>query len=315
MKKLFLYILIVIATTSVLEAQKPSVMVFPSDRYMASTGFGKYIDTPAGEIFSPDYNQLFLKDFEAKSIIQAIEGAFLELNYPLKNLENELRILQSRAVDMQYSDRQSQVTMRDLLMTQAKSDIRIEVDYKVQDVMGQKNVQFQLAAYDSYTGQSVSVSPNMETGRGGTASLNKLVQNAVIKNMPVFEQGFLNSFQDIVNNGRTAVVEITLSEECYFDLEEWFGEGDDEEELSFIFRKLVKDATVNKSPRVATSTRTQMIFEDVKVPLYDSDGNQQDVAYWANRNVVRELRRKYKLDVRREEIGLGRIRLIVMGER
>lgn len=314
MKKLLIVSFYLLFSTAV-NAQKPSVMVFPSDRYMASNDYGKYIDTPTGEIFSPDYNKLFLNDFEAKTIIQAIEAAFLELNYPLKNLENELRILQSRSVDMQYSDRQSQVSMRDMLMTQAKSDIRIEVDYRTENVMGQKNVQFQLAAYDSYTGQSVSISPNMETGRGGTASLNKLVQNAVIKNMPTFEQGFLNAFQDIVDNGRTAVVEVTLSEECYFDLEEWFSDGEDEEELSFIFRELIKDATVNKSPRVATSTRTQMIFEDVKVPLLGDDGNQQDVAYWANRKIVRELRSKYKLDVRREEIGLGRIRLIVMGER
>lgn len=318
MKSLTTFIFTIVLISSSIHAQKPSTLIFPADSYMFKNGYGKFIytnDDKTDSTFSPDYNKLFLEDFEAKSIIQGIEGAFLKLEYPIKNLEQTLRSLTNRTTDMQYSDRQSQVSMRDVLLNTARADIRIEVDYQVQEVMGQKNVQFQLAAYDSYTSLPVATSPNMSTGPGGAASLNELVQAAVIKNIPAFEQGFINHFQDIVQNGRTAVVEVTLSEECWFDLEEWFGEGDDEEELSFIFRELIKDNTVNRSPRVATSTRTQMIFEDVRVPLFDDNGDQQDIANWANRKIIRELRRDFGLDVRREEIGLGRIRLIVMGER
>lgn len=299
-------------------AQKPSAMVFPSDQYMETKGYGKYIETEntiSGKKWVSDYNQFFLEDFEGKTIVQAIERAFLELDYPLKNLENELRILERRSADRSYSSLQTEMSMRDILLNTAKPDIRIEVGLKAENVMGQLSVDFQLAAYDAYNGTNVANSPNMSTGRGGSANLNALVSNAVIKNMPEFEQGFINHFNNIVENGRNSVLEITISEDCGCYFYDYFGTGDNEEELSFIFREYVKNGTVNRSPRVATNTETYMKFEDVMVPLYDDNGDQQDAAYWAQNNIVRKLRTDFGLVIRREEVGLGELRLVVMGGR
>lgn len=313
--KALVYILVSFILATPMWAQKPSIMVIPADIYMSQNGYGSQIEGVGEKIFQADYNKLFLNDRNARTVIQAIDRAFLDMGYPTKNLEMELKNISQRNADMILSERQSQISARDVLLTGAKSDIVIDVDFNVEYQMGSPIILFTLTAYDSYTSKAVASSPNMQTAPGGSTPLQTLVQEAVIKNMPTFEQYLVDHFEDIVANGRTAIVEFTLGENSSIDMEEYIDIDGDDEELSFILRDLVRNSTVNKAPRVKTSTRTLLQFEDVKVPLYDIDGQQQDVASWANANIVRKLRNDYRLDVRREEIGLGAMRLIIMGKR
>lgn len=313
MKYLFLSITLFVSG-SVL-AQKPSIMTVPADIYLNKNGYTKEIPTSGGESKTvPDYEELFLNDRYARTMITAISSAFQDAQYPLTDFEAQLKRLQSRSVEMSVSDRQSQQSVRDMILSQAKADIILDVDFFVESQMGAPSISFTINAIDSYT--SSAIASLTQTGLpGGGTPMSVLVKEAVVQNMPAFEQKLINHFVDMKQNGRSGIVEITLSEDAPFDLEEYVGEGDKEDEIGLIIRELIKRNAVNNVYRISTSTRTTIIFEDVRVPVYDDEGLPLDVETWANRTIVRTLRRDFNLDVRRESIGLSHVRLIVMGDR
>jgi hypothetical protein len=311
----FLPTLLLLALPLTMLAQRPSIMVVPADVYMNQSGFTNAVTQADGSTRNlPDYQRMFENDRYFRILTTAINSAFQDVGYPITDFEATLKRLQNREVELSLSDRPTQLSMRDMILSQAKADIIMDIDFFVERQMGEPSISFTLNAIDSYTSEPVASVTQSGLPGGGT-NLSTLVKESVVQNMPVFEGRLMNHFNNIRANGRSGIVEVRLSEESPFDLEEYIGTGSDEEELGIIIRELIKKNAVNNVYRVNTSSRTLQIFEDVKVPIFDEEGMPLDVETWANRVIVRELRQKYRLDVRRESLGLSHVRLIIMGER
>jgi len=297
------------------QAQKPSIMTVPSGIYMNKNNFIDKVSTIDGSLkVIPNYTKLFLEDRYMRIIMTAINSAFQDNQYPIKDFESTLKRINNREIEMSLSDRPSQVSMRDMILTQAKSDIVLDIDYFLEKTIQGESIVFTINAIDAYTSEPVASVP-LSGVPGAGVQLSVLLKEAVIQSMPEFESKLLNHFIDIRDNGRKGIVEVTLSQSCNFDLEEWFAYNGDEEELSFIFRDILKKSTVNSQFRVSASTRTQLIFEDVRIPLFDDENAPQDFESWANNNIVRVLRREPGIILKRESLGLGHVRLIVESAR
>lgn len=296
-------------------AQKPSIMTIPADIYMNKNGFineVKQIDGNPKKV--PNYTNLFLNDRYMRIIMTAINSAFQDNSYPIKDFEATLKRLENREIEMSLSDRPSQVSMRDMILTTAKADIILDIDYFVERTLAGESIVFTINAIDAYTSEPVASVP-LSGVPGAGVQMSVLLKEAVVQSMPEFEGKLLKHFEDIRDNGRKGVVEFTLSENCEFDFEEWFDYNGDEEELSFILRDILKRNTVNSQFRVQLSTRTQMIFEDVRIPLTDDENFPQDFETWANNKILRAVRRDPGITMKRESLGLGHVRLIVESAR
>jgi len=315
-KKITVVIVLLFMLAPILSyAQKPSVMVVPADVYMNKNGYVEEVNNIDGStMIVPDYEQLFLNDRYIRILITSISSAFQELDYPLLDFEAQLSRMSNRSVEMSLSENRTIESPRDIILAQAKADIILDVDYFVEEVMGSPSISFTINAIDSYT--STNVASVTQTGlTGGSTPLSVLVKEAVVQNMPAFEERLMNHFESIVEKGRRSIVEVTVSEDSWFDLFEFFGNGANEDELSFILRDLIQENTMDGNYRLSSDTPTLMIFEDVYVPLYDENGRQQDVTYWLSRNIMRPLRQDYGLDVTRETVGISSVRLVIKGER
>lgn len=296
-------------------AQKPSIMAVPSDVYMNKSGFINEIVQIDGSVRKiPDYRNLFLNDRYMRIIMTAINSAFQDNNYPINDLEATLRRLENREIEMSLSDRPSQISMRDMILTTAKADIILDIDYFIERTISGESIVFTINAIDAYTSEPVASVP-LSGVPGAGVQFSVLLKEAVVQSMPDFEGRLMRHFEDIRDNGRKGVVEFTLSENFEYDLEEWVDYRGDEEELSFIIRDFMRRNTVNSQFRVQLSTRTQMIFEDVRIPLMDDENFPQDFETWANNKIIREARRDPGIIIRRESLGLGHIRLIFDGMR
>jgi len=292
-------------------AQKPSIMTVPADIYMNKSGYVtdvKQIDGTMKKV--PDYTKMFLNDRYMRIIMTAINSAFQDNSYPIKDFEATLKRLQNREIEMSLSDRPSQVSMRDMILTTAKADITLDIDYFVERTLAGESIVFTINAIDAYTSEPVASVP-LSGVPGAGVQMSVLLKEAVVQSMPQFEGKLMNHFVDIRDNGRKGIVEVTLSENCDFDFDEWFEYNGDEEELAFIFRDILKRNTVNGQYRVQLSTRTQLIFEDVRIPLLDDENFPQDFETWANNKILRSVRRDPGLTMKRESLGLGHVRLIV----
>jgi hypothetical protein len=296
-------------------AQKPSIMTIPADIYMNKNGFINEVKQIDGNMKKvPNYTNLFLNDRYMRIIMTAINSAFQDNGYPIKDFEATLKRLENREIEMSLSDRPSQISMRDMILTTAKADIILDIDYFVERTLAGESIVFTINAIDSYTSEPVASVP-LSGVPGAGVQMSVLLKEAVVQSMPEFEGKLMNHFVDIRDNGRKGVVEFTLSENCEFDFEEWFDYNGDEEELSFILRDILKRNTVNSQFRVQLSTRTQMIFEDVRIPLMDDENFPQDFETWANNKILRAVRRDPGITMKRESLGLGHVRLIVESAR
>jgi len=296
-------------------AQKPSIMTIPADIYMNKNGFINEVKQIDGNMRKvPNYTNLFLNDRYMRIIMTSINSAFQDNGYPIKDFEATLKRLENREIEMSLSDRPSQVSMRDMILTTAKADIILDIDYFVERTLAGESIVFTINAIDAYTSEPVASVP-LSGVPGAGVQMSVLLKEAVVQSMPEFEGKLMNHFVDIRDNGRKGVVEFTLSENCEFDFEEWFDYNGDEEELSFILRDILKRNTVNSQFRVQLSTRTQMIFEDVRIPLMDDENFPQDFETWANNKILRAVRRDPGITMKRESLGLGHVRLIVESAR
>jgi hypothetical protein len=306
---------LILCGLTIANAQRPSVMTIPSDIYMNKNKFVDNVTTIDGSTkVVPNYTKLFLEDRYMRIIMTAINSAFQDNQYPIKDFESTLKRLNNREIEMSVSERPSQVSMRDMILSDARSDIVLDIDYFIEKTIKGESIVFTINAIDAYTSEPLASIP-LSGVPGAGVQLSVLLKEAVVQSMPEFEAKLLNHFVDIRDNGRKGIVEVTLAQSCNFDLEEWFNYGGQEEELSFILRDIVKKNTVNSQFRVKTSTRTQMLFEDVRIPLVDDDNYPQDFETWANNKIVRPLRREPGIIIKRETIGLGHVRLIVESAR
>lgn len=310
-----LFQIILLLNSGISFGQRPTVMAVPSDRYMNEKGYMNPFTHPDGRADAePDYRKAFLNDRYLATLLSTISAAFQDIGYPIKDLEAALQAVENRSGEVMLSENNAEMTLRDQLLTQAKSDILLEVDFFVEKVMGEETISFTIDALDSFTSQSVATVNNTGLSGNGTP-FSTLVREAVIQNMPEFEGRLDTYFKSLLEDGRVGVVEVMISMDSPIDLETWIPFEGDEEELGFIIRDIIKKRSLNSRYHIATQTRTLLVFDEVRIPLFDDEGYPQDTISWVNNELFRPLRRDYGIDAARETVGLGQARIIIRGER
>lgn len=294
--------------------QKPSVMVVPSDRYLIAGGYGRSIQTADGSVRVPDYQAAFQGDPNLRTVIAAISSAFQDSGYPIRDMEQTIKGGQFTAGEMAASDRQLSISPRDRLLMAARSDVVLDVDMLVERVLGESSVSFTINALDSYSNRSIATVTN--TGQPGAGTpLSVLFREAVIQNMPIFEERLRRHFDDLGQNGRVARIEVAVADVSPIDLEEWIPYDGDEEELGVIIKNMIRRSAMNGQYHLDTQTRSIQVYDEVRVPLFDGEGLPMDVDSWARDVLARTIRRELRLDIRVESNGLGHARLVVVGRR
>lgn len=298
-------------------AQQPTVMVVPSDRYMVGSGFFNEQDINGTTTRLMDYDRAFQEDPELRQVITSIAGVFQDQGYPLQDLEAAMRNWREEQALMEFSDRPVVQSVRDEILSRARADVVLDLDFQETRTMGETSVTFTLRGLDSYTSQEVASVTG--TGNPGTAvPLPVLLREAVLQRMPQFEGRLLDHFRDVVENGRSIRLSVRVSEDAPFDLEEWFpweGSPGGEDELGEIIARMVRGAAVGGQIQVGPRTRSMRVFQTVRIPVFDEEGLPIDADRWANANLVRPLRQALGVTARRETRGLGEVTVIVTGLR
>lgn len=298
-------------------AQAPSVMVIPSERYLIAQGYFSEVEMNGELLRVMNYERAFQEDPELRQVIASIAGIFQDRGFPLRDLEASLRSLREEQALMEFSDRPTQTTLRDQILSRARADIVLDLDFQESRAMGESSITFTLRGLDSYTSQEVAT----VTGTGSPGSgvpLAVLLRESVLQRMPQFEGRLTSHFEDIIANGRAVRVIVRVAEDAGFDLEEWFSwEGIDggEDELGEIIALMVRRAAVGGQVQVGTRTQVARRFETVRIPVFDDEGLPLDADVWANREIVRPLRSEAGVTARRETRGLGEVTVIVTGAR
>jgi hypothetical protein len=296
------------------QAKKPTLMILPSDNWCEQRYFMTEFDNQGTKQKVPNYKQAFQEDTEIGQVISKIGGLMIDRGFPLKDVEQELKAIESRTAEANVTSSTASGSSisespLDKLKNRAKADILIQIWWKVNKTEQGKSVSFILEAFDAYTSKRIASS----TGNGtpnNTDIVPVLLQNAILANIDPFAAQLQSHFDDMFNNGREILLTVKKWESWDKNLET---EINGDEIKNHIYDWVEKNAVKGRFNE-SSSTENRIDYEQVRIPLFDERNRALDARQFAI-NLQKYLKAApYNFEVKLMTRGLGEA-ILVLGEK
>ena len=159
----------------------------------------------------------------------------------------------------------------DKLKKTAKADIIMQLTWTVNTTGPKKSITFNLQGLDSYTDKQVATA--VGTGAPSfSAELPVLLEEAVLAHLDNFNASLQTHFDDMFENGREIIIRVKKFDSWDGDLEKDYGG----KELGAVIEDWLAKNTVKGRYSTTDATENMMLFEQVRIPLYDASGKATD---------------------------------------
>lgn len=292
------------------QEKKPTLMILPSDHWCQTRFFMTTWDNQGVSVKTADYQKAFLQDRNLNQVISKIGQLLTKEGYSLKDAEQETKAVFNRIAEdnitmSNTSGSSIAESPLDMIKKKAKMDILIQIDWTINS---DRSVSFTLEAFDAYTSKRIATSTG--TGKASDDIIPVLLEKAVKSKIKEFDKQMDKYYSDLQKNGR----EVVLNIKCWTN---WDGnletENEDGDELLDVIQKWLKKNTVNGAFNLSDATENFAQFEQVRIPLRDSEGDALDARGFAvllRKHISKEFGVTCKVMTR----GLGE-GIIVIGEK
>lgn len=319
MKKYILLIACVVCSLMAsAQAKKPTLMVMPSDAWCYQNGFMKEIPDGEGHAKQiPDYEEALRTSMDLKLAIAKINDLMAERGFPLKDLEQQVKLIQQQTAEQNLVTSKSGNEMAespiDNLLRVAKADIIIELTWDIKEQGPKRTLSYILEGKDSYTGKSIGGS-NGTSSPSFSADVSVLLEEAVVAHIDNFNNRLQSYFDDLFANGREVALEIRVFADnaAGIDMESEVGPNGDE--LAEVIDAWMAENTVQGRFSKLGSSENYIAYEQVRIPLYNAKGVAMDTEAYARqlRNFLRK--EPFNIPVKVLNRGLGKC-ILVLGEK
>ncbi len=260
------------------QAKKPTIMVVPSDRYCIANGYSMTFDNQGTQTVLPDYKKALQNDSDLRLAISKMSGIMSDREFPLKDLEQELRNIANESAEssliMGSAGGSVVESPIDVLKRTAKADIIMDLDFSVERQGPKKHIKFILNGLDAYTSKNIASS----SGAGepsSAASVDLLVEEAVLSHMDEFCGRLQAHFDDMFNNGREVKIMVKLFG-ADVNLNDEYDYNGTTDELNIFIEDWMADNTVNGRFSISDATENFQRYEQVRIPMfYERNGRQR----------------------------------------
>lgn len=291
-----------------IEQAKPSIMVLPSDNLLQSFDALKNVSINGANYLDRDYNKYILDNSNNRAIISAIQNEFVQLDYPLTDLEQTLKSLNNRAATNMADDVAQDA--KTLLLQTASPDITIELDYDCKidptDPNFRKNLAYTITAFDAYTNKAFSSKTKNETISDDIA---KTFSQSFHKIMKEIEPEIGKYFQNIVVSGREITVRFTVAKKSKINLASESITGDTYTDWIMDYMDL---NTKKGTYKLQNNTDYELYFVNVRIPALQPDGTQYSAYKWA-RELIKEFKTECGVKCSNKVQGLGDVHIMING--
>lgn len=306
---LFLFITLFACNTVFSQAKKPTIMVLPSDNWCVRNNFMTIYDNMGKKEKVPDYKKAIQENTELLNVISKINEMMADRGFPLENLEHVMKNLQNQSAEDAMLTSKSGADVNessiDKLKKIAKADIIMQLTWVINQTGPKRSVTFNLQGIDAYTNKQIAGASG--TGQPSfSAELPVLLEEAVLAHIDNFNAQLQRHFDDLFANGREVSLRIMTFSSFTGDLESEY----DGKELREIIEDWVSANTVKGRFSLTDATENTMLFEQVRIPLYDPAGRAIDTFNWA-RSLEKMLKDKYKITNKLMLRGLGQAQIVV----
>lgn len=324
MKKIFVLAALFAGLSLSLAAQdmkRPTIMVIPADVWCNDNGYMTRFDDMGTIRMVPDYQLALQSNYEIRSLIAGLGSIFADRNFPLKNLEAELRRLQKEEAELAVTTSKDSFAMLaespvDRLRRTAQCDIIIDVAYRWVRNGPNNQVVLTITAIDAYSSLEVAVcppavSPNTE------ATVEQALQCCVTNIENVFMPQILNYFKDMKAKGRNARILLKRWEDAFVDFESEVTYNDQEAELGEVIQVWMNENCVGGQFNLVNATDNTLDFNPARIPVRGTNLAGKEVPIDAAgfvRNLSKWLKSQYGIESRVLPKGLGEAWLVIGGK-
>lgn len=214
-----------------------------------------------------DIRTILEADVNRRIAVTKIKEAFDSRGFTTVDFTAKLKA----AKDNSVFTSENQTDIKSQIIQMSGADIYVQAEVNEQKGQSGSSVTLILTGYEASTGNSLSNKVG-ESGRFYTDDFGKLASKAVENIAEDFLNVMQNKFTDIVNNGKSVIVDIsfdtgsqhTMASENLStsglpladELEEWMGNN-----------------SFKNNYHIQGTTDLKMIFDDVRIPLKDANSN------------------------------------------
>lgn len=281
-KTILLFCAFLLALSAASQTKKPTIMILPSDNWCMQRYFMTTFDNQGTDMKVPNYQQAFQEDTELGQVISKVGGVLTSLGYSLKDAELEIKSLNVKQAEdnvtmSKTSGAQLVESPLDVLKRRVKSDIIIQIWWKLNREAAGRSASFTLEAFDAYTNKRIATSTG--TTKASTDAIPVILETAVKENVQTFDQQMAAWYADQMTKGR----EVSLTVRCWDNWDKDLETEFDGEELTDCIQDWLQKNCVNGAFNLSDGTETFAQFEQVRIPLADERGRAMDARAFVTR--------------------------------
>ncbi|MBP7358709.1 MAG: hypothetical protein KA955_05145 [Prevotella sp.] len=297
------------------QAKKPRLMVVPSDIWCKEHGYIMKFNNQGTEEVIPDYNKAVSSNRDLMTVISKINILMADRGFPLQDLSQTVKSIQNTQAEnsvlrTKTSGSKLLESPLDQLRRRAKADIILEIDWGVNETGPKRSITYNLRGLDAYTNTQIAGAEGTGTP-SFSAELPVLLEEAVQNNMDNFSAQLQAHFDDMMTNGREVTIELQVPDNGKgLDFEKEYGG----KELTEILDDWMAENTVQHRFNKSDATENRILFDQVRIPLYKTNGMAMDTEAFARqlRNFLAAA--PYSITCKVVNRGLGNC-LIIVGEK
>jgi hypothetical protein len=160
----------------------------------------------------------------------------------------------------------NQTDIKSQIIEMSGADVYVQSEVIAEKGQSGSSVKLILTAYEISTGNSLSNKVG-ESGRFYTDDFNKLASKAVESCVDDFLNVMQAKFTDIVNNGKSIIIDISFGSESEYKMSSEI--GDEGLPLSDQLEIWMEENAFKNNYHIQGTTDLRMIFDDVRIPLKD----------------------------------------------
>jgi hypothetical protein len=160
----------------------------------------------------------------------------------------------------------NQIDIKTQVIEMSGADVYVQAEIIAERAQSGNSVKLILTAYEISTGNSLSNKVG-ESGKYYTDDFGKLASKATESCIDDFLNTMQTKFTDIVNNGKSIIVDISFSPESKYTMSSEI--GSDGLPLSDNIELWMEANAFKNNYHIQGTTDKRMIFDDVRIPLKD----------------------------------------------
>lgn len=209
-----------------------------------------------------DLRTVMDEDFNTRIAVAKIKEAFDTRGFV--TIDFTARLKSSRENSAFTSDNQND--FKTALIENSGADIYVQAELNLDKKDSGTNATIILTAYEAATGNSLSNKVS-DSGRFASDDVGKLVTKAFESTQEDFMNVLSERFNEIVENGRSIIVEFNFAQDSQFNLDS--SVGSEGKYLSDVIEAWIDENSFKHNYNLQGTTDTKIIYNDVRIPVID----------------------------------------------